>query len=53
MVLIIAVLTTVVPRLGQADELSKAQWLRRQSEQAVTLQLVSLTSEQQIERFVA
>ena len=53
LVLIIAMLTTLVPMLAQADELNKAQWLMRQSEQAVTLQLVTLSSEQQIERFVA
>lgn len=53
MFLIIAILTTLVPTLVQADELNKAQWLMRQSEQAVTLQLVTLSSEQQIERFVA
>ena len=51
--LIIAILTTLVPTRAQADELNKAQWLMRQSEQAVTLQLVTLSSEQQIERFVA
>ena len=49
LVFIIAMLTT----LAQADELNKAQWLMRQSEQAFTLQLVTLSSEQQIERFVA
>ena len=53
MVLIIAMLTTLVPMLAQAGELNKAQWLMRQSEQAVTLQLVTLSSEQQISRFVA
>ena len=53
MVLIIAMLTTLVPMLAQAGELNKAQWLMRQSEQTVTLQLVTLSSEQQIERFVA
>ena len=53
MFLIIAILTTLVPTLAQADELNKAQWLMRQSKQAVTLQLVTLSSEQQIERFVA
>ena len=53
MLLIIAILTTLAPALAQADELNKAQWLMRQSEQAVTLQLVTLSSEQQIERFVA
>ena len=53
MFLIIAILTTLVPTLVQADELNKAQWLMRQSKQAVTLQLVTLSSEQQIERFVA
>jgi septal ring-binding cell division protein DamX len=53
MFLIIAMLTMLVPMLAQADELNKAQWLMRQSEQAVTLQLVTLSSEQQIERFVA
>ena len=51
--LIIAILTTLVPTRAQADELNKAQWLMRQSEQAVTLQLVTLSSEQQIARFVA
>ena len=53
MFLIIAILTSLVPTLVQADELNKAQWLMRQSKQAVTLQLVTLSSEQQIERFVA
>ena len=53
MFLIIAMPTTLAPMLAQADELNKAQWLMRQSEQAVTLQLVTLSSERQIERFVA
>jgi septal ring-binding cell division protein DamX len=50
---IIAILTTLVPAQAQADELNKAQWLMRQSEQAFSLQLVTLSSKQQIERFVA
>ena len=33
--------------------MNKAQWLMRQSEQAFSLQLVTLSSKQQIERFVA
>ena len=53
MFLIIAILTWLAPALAQADELNKAQWLMRQSEEAVTLQLITLSSEQQIERFVA
>jgi septal ring-binding cell division protein DamX len=50
---IIAILTTLAPAQAQADELKKAQWLMRQSEQAFSLQLVTLSSKQQIERFVA
>ena len=50
---IIAILTTLVPAQAQADEWKKAQWLMRQSEQAFSLQLVTLSSKQQIERFVA
>mgnify|MGYP001437855880 FL=1 len=53
MFFIIAILTTLVPAQAQADELNKAQWLMRQSEQAFSLQLVTLSSKQQIERFVA
>lgn len=53
MFFIIALLTTLVPAQAQADELNKAQWLMRQSEQAFSLQLVTLSSKQQIERFVA
>ena len=41
---IIAILTTLVPAQAQADELNKAQWLMRQSEQAFSLQLVTLSS---------
>ena len=50
---IIAILTTLAPAQAQADELKRAQWLMRQSEQAFSLQLVTLSSKQQIERFVA
>ena len=53
MFFIIAILTTLVPAQAQGDELNKAQWLMRQSEQAFSLQLVTLSSKQQIERFVA
>ena len=53
MFFIIAILTTLVPAQAQADEWNKAQWLMRQSEQAFSLQLVTLSSKQQIERFVA
>ena len=53
MFFIIAILTTFVPAQAQAAELNKAQWLMRQSEQAFSLQLVTLSSKQQIERFVA
>lgn len=53
MFFIIAILTTLAPAQAQADELKKAQWLMRQSEQAFSLQLVTLSSKQQIERFVA
>ena len=53
MFFIIAILTTLVPAQAQADELNKAQWLMRQSKQAFSLQLVTLSSKQQIERFVA
>ena len=53
MFFIIAILTTLVPAQAQAAELNKAQWLMRQSEQALSLQLVTLSSKQQIERFVA
>ena len=53
MFFIIAILTTLVPAQAQADELKRAQWLIRQSEQAFSLQLVTLSSKQQIERFVA
>ena len=53
MFFIIAILTTLVPAQAQADEWKKAQWLMRQSEQAFSLQLVTLSSKQQIERFVA
>lgn len=53
MFFIIAILTTLVPAQAQAAELNKAQWLMRQSEQAFSLQLVTLSSKQQIERFVA
>ena len=53
MFFITAILTTFVPAQAQADELNKAQWLMRQSEQAFSLQLVTLSSKQQIERFVA
>ena len=53
MFFIIAILTTLAPAQAQADELKRAQWLMRQSEQAFSLQLVTLSSKQQIERFVA
>jgi septal ring-binding cell division protein DamX len=53
MFFITAILTTFVPAQAQAAELNKAQWLMRQSEQAFSLQLVTLSSKQQIERFVA
>ena len=53
MFFIIAILSTLVPAQAQGDELNKAQWLMRQSEQAFSLQLVTLSSKQQIERFVA
>lgn len=53
MFFIIAILTTLVPAQAQADEWNKAQWLMRQSEKAFSLQLVTLSSKQQIERFVA
>ena len=53
MFFIIAILTTLVPAQAQADDLNKAQWLMRQAEQAFSLQLVTLSSKRQIERFVA
>ena len=53
MFFITAILTTFVSAQAQAAELNKAQWLMRQSEQAFSLQLVTLSSKQQIERFVA
>lgn len=50
---IITILIMLVSPLAQANELNKAQWLMRQSEQAFSLQLVTLSSKQQVERFIA
>ena len=51
--LMIAAVVMVAPLPVQAEELNEAQWLMRQSEQAFSLQLVTLSSRQQVERFVA
>ena len=40
-------------QVGQSGQLHDAQWLIRQSNQAFTLQLVTLSSRQQVERFAA
>ena len=40
-------------QFGQSGQLHDAQWLIRQSNQAFTLQLVTLSSRQQVERFAA
>ena len=40
-------------QVGQSGQLRDAQWLIRQSNQAFTLQLVTLSSQQQVERFAA
>ena len=40
-------------QVGQSGQLHDAQWLIRQSNQAFTLQLVTLSSQQQVERFAA
>jgi len=40
-------------QFGQSGQLHDAQWLIRQSNQAFTLQLVTMSSRQQVERFAA
>ena len=40
-------------QVGHSGQLHDAQWLIRQSNQAFTLQLVTLSSRQQVERFAA
>ena len=40
-------------QVGQSGQIHDAQWLIRQSNQAFTLQLVTLSSRQQVERFAA
>ena len=55
----IGLLVLLMPLLVQAQKVSQlgqfhdAQWLIRQSNQAFTLQLVTLSSRQQVERFAA
>ena len=55
----IALLVLLMPLLvqtqqvGQSGRIHDAQWLIRQSNQAFTLQLVTLSSRQQVERFAA